>query len=1186
MTTHDKFIEKDYKIAVKTYQTDDGVPADLRTFINKFFSEKLNTLGLVGNDFRKTFDVVDGKIKANNIMPILGLSDQFNIPDKENTFEEFANKAGRESEFLKKYLRSVDEIMVNPRTEIAIPKPDIFDAYRIRLVKTANYYDELRIDNDIRVDNDEYDAYIRLLHKYLIRINNNDSQSEEIDQAIQRSWPFEDLSFTEFINNFDLNTVPIGERRLSKIYTLEFIVSPYNDSFTLDRFYDEFAEQYNVPLEFRALFADQIAMGNNEFEINYEEIIRCNQKILKYFDRTTPITKTINHSFKFTLNNFRSGTRFSPTMSIKNNTTNEFKIITPKRVIKYSIIKKLLPELTDKQIYDIIHKITISSIRKDGNTPDSINITIDNVNYLFNNIFIGQGKSSVLYNGKTISNNTTVTLQTIPTEIFAYRFCWVDKQEINLSASHLIDLTNAYESSGGLYPSQINFSENALNPNDRVIIDSSPVGGGKTTNVTAFAHTVKKAKHGQNLVIYTTGASENVLRDVCASAKETGLNVATLFTVKNKGEYKLKIASITNKHSEIIVNEMFKETNDRNRDFVDFLRYDILICSIGNLVKFLGLAHNKKLFNGERYYSICDDFYFVLDETISGGINSTLEHRTGAFLAYNVKKLSILSASIKPTGAINYLQRLGRKLYFVPFGEAFVPTEFRQIDDSIIDPFNWSNNYDTSILKSDTFLLRSLTLKSLRSLNDSAYINQMLENNIFDPARIFTFAKFNKYQQPSIRINATLAEEIIKINELNYYTLVSTMDPVTMATAIYGPVFVDISSNRDFKEKCSTITRLRNELFHNKTKSSNDIPEYEQILAEINAMEKVSVNYNGKFIDINPPNIIDYYVGGIDMDIRQLKPFSSDTIVTDQLDVLRLEGVTETRLRNLVKFIPQARDIIERMIDNYRSNGLIEYEQQKIDRLERIRSIKEGRVDIADSIEQHIAETREFIRHTLAAYGIIHKYEMSEIDYKEIAHANFAQILDLLGVYVEDLGTVTLSSNKKINRIFADEKFSRGSNFPIECVYITKDFGDAVSADTILQTTGRCGRPGKSMISIVYMTYQHYDKIYNQQSTNDVNNIMQRTQFYRQPIDETSLLKNIDISEKEQNRRILNFALDVHVDIDTSLSGFKLLNNLKEKLNDVNLTDDQNRVYRKILTKEQRINVLMSYLQESTTTTY
>src|SRR5208282_4005819 len=68
----------------------------------------------------------------------------------------------------------------------------------------------------------------------------------------------------------------------------------------------------------------------------------------------------------------------------------------------------------------------------------------------------------------------------------------------------------------------------------------------------------------------------------------------------------------------------------------------------------------------------------------------------------------------------------------------------------------------------------------------------------------------------------------------------------------------------------------------------------------------------------------------------------------------------------------------------------------------------------------------------------------------------------------------------------------------IECVIITEAFSMSVSCDTVLQATGRSGRPGKSKISIVIMSGRTYDRIFRSASSADVEKIILRTNYYLQ----------------------------------------------------------------------------------------
>ena len=91
-------------------------------------------------------------------------------------------------------------------------------------------------------------------------------------------------------------------------------------------------------------------------------------------------------------------------------------------------------------------------------------------------------------------------------------------------------------------------------------------------------------------------------------------------------------------------------------------------------------------------------------------------------------------------------------------------------------------------------------------------------------------------------------------------------------------------------------------------------------------------------------------------------------------------------------------------------------------------------------------------------------------------------------------------------------------NEAVEAVVVMEDFADDNDIDTIAQLTGRCGKPGKSMESNVYMSSKTYKRMLFSIREISIKNAMIRTNFYLQKFNTQDSF--MDIEKNPALRRV------------------------------------------------------------------
>jgi hypothetical protein len=117
--------------------------------------------------------------------------------------------------------------------------------------------------------------------------------------------------------------------------------------------------------------------------------------------------------------------------------------------------------------------------------------------------------------------------------------------------------------------------------------------------------------------------------------------------------------------------------------------------------------------------------------------------------------------------------------------------------------------------------------------------------------------------------------------------------------------------------------------------------------------------------------------------------------------------------------------------------------------------------------------------------------------------AGLESVLSVIGVFAPgSTDEMTAIGNTRCNRLFCDKTFAHGLDIPLEALIFTESVNEGngkdgtYSANDILQQSGRCGRPSKSNISVVYMSGATYEKCLRGNASDAITNLLLRYKYY------------------------------------------------------------------------------------------
>jgi Uncharacterized conserved protein len=158
-----------------------------------------------------------------------------------------------------------------------------------------------------------------------------------------------------------------------------------------------------------------------------------------------------------------------------------------------------------------------------------------------------------------------------------------------------------------------------------------------------------------------------------------------------------------------------------------------------------------------------------------------------------------------------------------------------------------------------------------------------------------------------------------------------------------------------------------------------------------------------------------------------------------------------------------------------------------------------------DKLGEYIDELNETCDLILKQHGFIHSQpiKMTREMINECVDGA-ESFYTVIGVFAPTRSTIGEIERGRYNRFFSGKDFAHGIDTPLEAVIFTQTVDDgsgegaSFSADDILQMSGRCGRPSKSTVSVVYMANSTYLKCINGDKA-DITNLLLRYKYYRLP---------------------------------------------------------------------------------------
>lgn len=127
-------------------------------------------------------------------------------------------------------------------------------------------------------------------------------------------------------------------------------------------------------------------------------------------------------------------------------------------------------------------------------------------------------------------------------------------------------------------------------------------------------------------------------------------------------------------------------------------------------------------------------------------------------------------------------------------------------------------------------------------------------------------------------------------------------------------------------------------------------------------------------------------------------------------------------------------------------------------------------------------------------------------------------------VYMEEV--LRLAEKGELAYLISDSSISYGTNYPINRVFITKDFSDEYSINTIFQVMSRAGRVGKSWIAEAYIDKSCAMRIIKTTTSNEVDIESQNiNDIYTEIIMEThardkKLIDDLEVKKLEEEKKI------------------------------------------------------------------
>lgn len=702
------------------------------------------------------------------------------------------------------------------------------------------------------------------------------------------------------------------------------------------------------------------------------------------------------------------------------------------------------------------------------------------------------------------------TYQTQPYVVCKYGLNVINKDMIdagNWDTAITEDFYGARPAPNGLYRHQQEFVKAIFTPLKRdepsAIYLGAGVGEGKTT---AFLAAVKavKAIPEQPYLIYACSKIRE-LSGMFLRCKSVGFTTVASYYNKNWEEGRIVFRynkSSSNKKGGFA---KLEEVIDGQQ------KCDVLICHTRMLLAFLAVIRIARANPDDpAHKASLRRFTIVIDEIDPEEINSLTEHALGAILASDQKRFAIMSASITQSGPIQYLMRRQPFNTYIASPDTLVPTETKQFNGTTIPPIGWfdkekyakellihhkiSHDYDwidspsesehdkrfkelikqeleeaedryiqlaIDKIKENSFLRRRICYKDIKDClfptgTDSdkiaqqkiAFRTKMNRAGIFDPSNIYLLFHGHKHLSISKREEYRPEEEIKCIKQSKHYTLVACEDPSAYAYMIYGEVYNYIR----------TI-----------------IPSFIQQMKEFKFSE---MDLRARLGNADAGS-------GKEKDLNTTKAVEAFVIYSSKVNNKQFKGTFIEYLEKELGMKPSKASNFEVLYKAQKDKEPIEEELTKL---------KNDRSNYQYQMIRGIAKKLHDI-------GIYH-HKNPSLEFEKAVKFIEGQLDDypyeVMGVFIRDKYSTENPPQQEENRLFYDNTGARGMDLPLKAVVITKEFELKNNVDTINQMTGRCGRPTKSTISIVYMSAECHSKLLWDDTSPDTRDIMLRTKFYLQ----------------------------------------------------------------------------------------
>lgn len=364
--------------------------------------------------------------------------------------------------------------------------------------------------------------------------------------------------------------------------------------------------------------------------------------------------------------------------------------------------------------------------------------------------------------------------------------------------------------------------------------------------------------------------------------------------------------------------------------------------------------------------------------------------------------------------------------------------------------------------------------------------------------------KTKKHMTPSERENfKRFSDEYNTIRECKYYAMVGTTNPENMLQRIYGAVVKRIEAKiRSFRTNNSDlITRLSKPVDIEKPNHREELAKELSMLYQIYLSE--SENDHTKQFNVKTQKGRIIPIKEFDQWLWYMREYGSPTGV-QSVELKQQKHIHKERFKNIgnTDFVVKAElEVFGRTVKKdsaYSGSGPMSI-MQAFERYNERPNSESSTTIFSNELHKLDTECDTIIRQ----HGFVHRKVRLTFE-NVLAAEKQSDFLTIIGVFApitpDDFIPIGDASH---NRLFCDKNWAHGLDIPLESVIFTQsvDAGNGegwkFSADDILQMSGRCGRPSKSTISVVYMAGTTYKKCLLNVATEAITNLLLRYKYYK-----------------------------------------------------------------------------------------